>query len=106
MLSYNLLSKRFHFKAIIREPLFHLYYRIRIVQVCQLLKLQGELCFGSIIKCNGIFYHSHINHDSTVVNFLVYVEGNVVEIDFQHNDAIEAALKIIDTLPEDMKTEA
>ena len=32
MLSYNLLSKRFHFKAIIREPLFHLYYRIRILE--------------------------------------------------------------------------
>lgn len=33
-------------------------------------------------------------------------EGNVVEIDFQHNDAIEAALKVIATLPEDMKAEA
>lgn len=44
-----------------------------------------------------------------VVNLISEIrvyEGNVVEIDFQHNDAIEAALKIIDTLPEDMKTEA
>ena len=43
-----------------------------------------------------------------VVNLISEIrvyEGNVVEIDFQHNDAIEAALKIIDTLPEDMKTE-
>ena len=44
-----------------------------------------------------------------VVNLISEIrvyEGKVVEIDFQHNDAIEAALKIIDTLPEDMKTEA
>jgi len=44
-----------------------------------------------------------------VVNLISEIrvyEGNVVEIDFQHSDAIEAALKIIDTLPEDMKTEA
>ena len=44
-----------------------------------------------------------------VVNLISEIrvyEGNVVEIDFQHNDAIEAALKIIDTLPENMKTEA
>lgn len=44
-----------------------------------------------------------------VVNLISEIrvyEGNVVEIDFQHNDAIEAALKIIDTLLEDMKTEA
>lgn len=44
-----------------------------------------------------------------VVNLISEIrvyEGNVVEIDFQHNDAIEAALKIIETLPEDMKTEA
>jgi len=44
-----------------------------------------------------------------VVNLISEIrvyEGNVVEIDFQHNDAIEAALKIIETLPEDLKTEA
>ena len=44
-----------------------------------------------------------------VVNLISEIrvyEGNVVEIDFQHNDAIEAALKIIETLPEDIKTEA
>lgn len=44
-----------------------------------------------------------------VVNLISEIrvyEGNVVEIDFQHNDAIEAALKVIETLPEDMKTEA
>ena len=44
-----------------------------------------------------------------VVNLISEIrvyEGDVVEIDFQHSDAIEAALKIIDTLPEDMKTEA
>ena len=44
-----------------------------------------------------------------VVNLISEIrvyEGKVVEIDFQHNDAIEAALKIIYTLPEDMKTEA
>ena len=44
-----------------------------------------------------------------VVNLISEIrvyEGNVVEIDFQHNDAIEAALKVIETMPEDMKTEA
>ena len=30
-----------------------------------------KLCFGLFIKCNSIFYHIHIQHNSAVIDFLV-----------------------------------
>ena len=70
-LSNILLSERFCFYTVLREPGFHLHHAVRVLYTGDILHSFGEGGFGPFIKGDGVFHHIHIQGDTSVVDLLI-----------------------------------
>ena len=57
--------------SVLRKPLLHLLYRIRIFQIGQLLHCIGQLFTGFVIHCNRLPHQLHIHADAPVIDLLI-----------------------------------
>ena len=70
-LRYSLFAKGIGLHAVIRKPLFHLLYRVGIIQRGQFFHRLGQFRTGAPIHLNGLPHQFHIQTHAAVVDLLV-----------------------------------
>ena len=70
-LGYSLFAQGIGLQAVIRKPLFHLLYRVGIVQRGQFFHRLGQLRARAPVHLNGLPHQFHIQTHASVVDLLV-----------------------------------